>query len=176
MNIETKKINDSKTCQDFASALRDRIETKGYLTPQIGQLLDYLDKSCPNFDERARANLSKQVVTLSQDRDTPLQSLYAVGSLLKGLDLFTTEDLEKIGGNVFSFLSEIYGQKIALDEYSVNTRIAGWIILDEIVVSVSSELKVNILQLSSAVGKLDNEDGFIQRQVLELSLKLIQKK
>lgn len=43
MNVETKKINDPRMCQDFASDLRDRVEMKGYLTPQIEQLLDYLN-------------------------------------------------------------------------------------------------------------------------------------
>jgi hypothetical protein len=171
MNIETKRINDPKTCQDFVSGLRNRVETKGYFTPPVEQLLDYLDNNCPTFTEQTRVALGKQAIALSQDRETPLQSLYVVGNLLRGF-AFTPEELEVIGGNTLVFLNETYGKGVSLGEHDVDTRIAGWAILNEVTPNASSELKDKISQLSSKVGKLDQEDDFIQKQALELSLRL----
>ncbi len=175
MNIETRKINEPGTCRKFVSELRNQVETKGYLTPQVERLLDYLNNNCANFNEQTRLNLGKQVVALSEDRHTPLQSLYVIGNILKGFDLIP-EHLEAIGKNVFSFLDETYKQKFLLNEEGVDTRIAGWAILDEVVAQVSPELKANILQLSLEVGGLDNEDDFIQNQALQLSIKLTSQK
>ena len=107
INMETKKINDPRACQDFVSGLRDRVEMKGYSTPQIEQLLDYLNKNCPTFTEQTRINLGQQVIALSLNRETPLQCLYVIGNLLNGFS-FTPEDLEIVGENILSFLREIY--------------------------------------------------------------------
>jgi len=171
MNIETKKINDAKTCQDFASDLWNHVEMKGYLTPAIEQVLHYLNKNCPAFTEQIKSDLGKQAISLSQDRETPLQSLYVVNNLLRGFN-FPPKDLEIIGENTLSLLKETYKGKISLSEYDVDTRLAGWAILDEIVVQVSSELKAAISQLSSVVGKSEKEDDFVQKQALQVFLKL----
>jgi len=169
--METKKINDPRACQDFVSGLRDRVEMKGYSTPQIEQLLDYLNKNCPTFTEQTRINLGQQVIALSLNRETPLQCLYVIGNLLNGFS-FTPEDLEIVGENILSFLREIYRSDISLDEHDVDMRIAGWTILDEVATHASPGLKADISQLISVISKLDKEDDFIQKQALELSLRL----
>lgn len=172
MNIETKRINDSRTCQDFQSGLRDRVEMRGYLTPRVDQFLYYLSQNCSMFTEQAMANIGQQAVALTQDRKTPLQSLYVVGNLLRGFD-FRREELEEIGRNTATILDDTYRRILSQDEQSVDTRMIGWSVLEEVSAKVSDPLKKYILDLSYRVGGLDHEDGFIQSRALELALKLM---
>jgi hypothetical protein len=148
---------------------------RGYLTPQVEQLLDFLNDHCPSFSEQTMETVGKQTVALSQDRENTLQSLYVVGNLLRGFN-FNPDDLEAIGSKTFEYLTEIYSQKaLPQDEKEVDTRVAGWTILNEVVTKVSPALKTNISQLSSRVGSLDQEDDFIQKQALKLALQLAPK-
>lgn len=171
MGIETKRINDPRTCQDFQSGLRDRVEMRGYLTPRIDQLLNYLSQNCPMFTEQTRATIGQQAVDLTQDRETPLQSLYVVGNLLRGFD-FRPEELEAIAQNTTTLLNDTYGQNLSQDEHDVDMRMAGWAVLEEASIRASGPLKQHILGLSSQVGRLDQEDDLIQSRALKLALRL----
>lgn len=171
MGRETKKVTDPDSCQDFQSGLRVQVEMRGYLTPRVGQVLQYLSKNCPLFTGQTTTTIGQQAVTLTQDRETPLQSLYVVANLLRGFD-FSSEIRETIGYNTTSLLSDTYNQNLSLAEHNVDMRMAGWAVLEAISTNASEPLKKNILDLATQVGRIDQEDDLVQSRALRLALAL----